>query len=86
MVGDTVISPQNSAGRDMVVEVLNSLVAELTGEPEESWENVTLERYLEALAAILESYENHYVNTGTSIPDDPWVIMSEALTGARYYE
>jgi hypothetical protein len=77
-------SEHGLAGRDVVLATLADMLGELRGLPD--WENVTLERYLEALTALLGSVENHYANTGQSTPDDPWRIIAEVLKGARYYE
>ena len=51
-----------------------------------AWENTELPHYLEALCLLLMSIENSYVNTDRPIPDDPWVVIADAIKGARYYE
>lgn len=51
-----------------------------------AWENTELPDYLEALCALLMSIENSYANTDRPIPDDPWVVIADAIKGARYYE
>lgn len=71
-------------GKSVVLKTLGELIAELSRDCD--WENDTLERYLEALAALLESIENSYKNSGREVPDDPWIVISDALKGARYYE
>jgi hypothetical protein len=83
-VVDMVSSGGSLAGRELVLDALRNLLEELEGSVE--WENDTLERYLEALHALLGSIENAYTNTGRAIPEYPWAIMAEALEGARYYE
>ncbi|WP_460627056.1 DUF7660 family protein [Intrasporangium mesophilum] len=50
------------------------------------WENTELPAYLEALCALLESIENSYANNGRPLPDDPWIVMADAIKGARFYE
>ena len=71
-------------GRDEVLDVLDSLLAELVDG--QAWENQTLERFLDAFSALLGSIENAYSNTGRPLPDSPWELVAEALRGARYYE
>jgi len=51
-----------------------------------TWENTELPDFLEALCSLLMSIENSYANTGRPIPDDPWVVIADAIKGARYYE
>jgi len=71
-------------GREAVLAVLEDLQRELdAGVP---WENEVLVRFLEAFHALLGSIENSYENSGVGVPDDPWVIVADALRGARNYE
>ena len=71
-------------GRDEVVQAIEDMRSEL--EQGAVWENDTLVRYLEALAAVLGSIEYAYSNDGRSLPESPWHILMEALRGARDYE
>ncbi|MBM0125347.1 DUF7660 family protein [Pimelobacter simplex] len=71
-------------GRDEVLAVLDALQAELASGPD--WENVTLDRFLDAFNALLGSIENAYINTGRPVPDSPWTLIAEALRGAPFYE
>ena len=71
-------------GRDEVLEILEALQSELANGPD--WENLTLERYLGAFTALLGSIESSYANTGRPLPDSPWLLVVEALKGARFYE
>ena len=71
-------------GIDQVVDILADLHREL--ETGAAWENDTLPRFLEGFAALLGSIENSYSNSGQPVPDDPWVIVGDALKGARHYE
>lgn len=77
--------PASWDGRDLVTAALRDLVADFENDSE-SWENTTLPDYLEALCALLMSIENSYANNGRESPTDPWVVIRDALTGARYYE
>lgn len=65
---------------------LEALQEDLKQNPE-GWENPTLDRYLEALAAWVTVYENCYRNAGKAAPAEPnWTFFAEALTAARLYE
>lgn len=51
------------------------------------WENATLERYLEAMAAWVHSMDNAYKNTGRTFPNQPsWKMVAEILYAAKIYE
>ena len=75
---------QSMPGRDHLVEIVEQLQAELEAGAE--WDNDTLVRFLGGFGALLGSIENAYVNTGRELPSDPWVLVGEALLGARHYE
>jgi len=77
-------TPAGWEQRTLVLEALEKLTRELRSGAE--WENDTLERFLEGLHALLGSIENSYLNEGDDIPADPWVVMADALLGARFYE
>ena len=52
-----------------------------------SWENDTLERYLDALAAWINGIEGYYKNRGEVMIDTPsWKLIGEILLAAKYYE
>ena len=87
LFGRRVVDPgatEAAGGRAYAISVLSELVAELSGECD--WENDTLVRYLDAFGALLGSIDNSYKNAGREVPSDPWVILADALRGARYYE
>lgn len=73
-------------GRDALVEIVRELQRELEAGSDERWENDTLERFLDAFGELLAVIEHSYVNTGREVPTDPWVLVGDALRGARYYE
>lgn len=65
---------------------VEALRADLLANPDD-WENVTLERFLEAMAAWVYSIENVYKNTGRELPCQPsWKTMAEVLYAAKMYE
>ncbi|HEX7660569.1 MAG TPA: hypothetical protein VF444_13930 [Pseudonocardiaceae bacterium] len=75
-----------SSGREVLVRTLEELAAEARSENGDSWENVTLSSFLEAMGAWLSVYEYSYINTGRPVPDDPWEIVAEAVRAATIYE
>lgn len=77
--------PTQLAGREVVLGQLGILLRELEADPD-SWENPTLNRYLEALGALLGYIENAYRNTGRPVPESAWQICADALAGAKYHE
>ncbi|WP_426527424.1 DUF7660 family protein [Bradyrhizobium sp. McL0615] len=53
----------------------------------ETWENDTLERFLEALCAWVEDMDGYYVNQGKPIPQQPdWKVLGDILMAATVYE
>jgi hypothetical protein len=74
----------SDSGKAVVLAALEELTVELTEGCD--WENDSLKSYLESLAALLGSIENHYGNVGQPVPNDPWVVIADAIRGARYYE
>ena len=65
--------------RQDVVASIHKLLANLEENPD-SWENPTLERYLEAMAAWLEAYGNKHN------PPPSWELMAQMLEAAKIYE
>jgi hypothetical protein len=72
--------------KETLIASLEELASVARTEHGDSWENVTLPGFLEAMAAWLHSYERAYTNTGRPIPDDPWEIMVAAVRAAAMYE
>ena len=53
----------------------------------DAWENPTLDRYLEALAACTEDMEGYYLNTKQDLPKNIiWKVFAEILIAAKMYE
>lgn len=53
----------------------------------DQWENATLERYLEALAAWIQASPNWYRNFDQPMPPDgDWKLFARALSAAVVYE
>ena len=72
-------------GRDELIAAIDELRAELAAGAD-GWENNSLDRYLEALGALLGSIENAYLNEGQAVPQNAWSVMAEVVRGARFYE
>ncbi len=51
-----------------------------------TWENDTLPRYLEALAAWLRACPGYYKNQGRGLPENPWEVILDAIEAAKIYE
>ena len=74
------------AGRERVLEVVDGLRRELADGSAESWENDTLERFLEAFGELLAVVERTDASFGRPGPLDPWDLVAETFRGARFYE
>lgn len=62
------------------------MVADLRSRPD-AWENASLDRYLEALAAWVEDMDGYYQNRGQAAPEQPnWKTLGEILLAATTYE
>ena len=80
------IEPRQVRSKAEFLEFLEALRASLRDSPEQ-WENPTLERYLEALAAWVDACEYSYRNRGEPVPSGiNWRFMAEALAAAQIYE
>jgi hypothetical protein len=69
-----------------VARIVEQMLSDLRAEPS-AWENPTLDRFLEALAASLDALPNLYTNRGEQLPAQPtWKTFAEALVMASGYE
>jgi hypothetical protein len=69
-----------------VVAIVEQMLADLKAHPDE-WENGTLERFLDALAASLDALPPLHANRGEDMPDQPtWKTIAEVLVMATGYE
>ena len=77
--------PVNS--RADFVKFLTLLHQDLLTNPQE-WENQTLERFLEAMAAYAQDIQGYYDNTGQPLNADEatWQNFANILRGASVYE
>jgi hypothetical protein len=79
--------PQEVRSRDQFSEFAASLSRDLHDNFDE-WENPTLERFLEAMAAYALDAPGSLKNSGSQIdPERPsWELFALILAGARVYE
>lgn len=72
--------------RDDFVEMVGLLIRDLENNPE-SWENVTLKDYLEAVASSTEDMDGYYINMNLPIPVNvDWKVFANILVTAKMYE
>ena len=70
---------------DLAVFVL-ALREDLLGN-QAAWENPTLERFLEALAAWCTDMPGYFLNRGVEQPEQPdWSLVARMLMAASVYE
>ncbi|MGH3712831.1 MAG: DUF7660 family protein [Micromonosporaceae bacterium] len=81
-----VTQPSKIRSHDDAAEIVDEMLSDLQAHPDE-WENPTLERFLEALAASLRALPALHDNRGTPVPDPPtWKLFTEVLVMASGYE
>lgn len=72
--------------REDFVGFAKALGKDLHDNPE-SWENATLERFLEAVGAWVEDMDGYYINQGKPVPLQPdWKVIGDILMAAKMYE
>jgi hypothetical protein len=72
--------------REDAIDVVRGMVEDLRTHPD-SWEDATLYRFLEALAASIEGIEHAYTNERRTLPEQPsWRQLAELLVMASAYE
>jgi hypothetical protein len=72
--------------RDDFVRFVAELRDDLLVQPED-WENGTLERFLEALAAWVHDMDAYYTDNGLKPPVKlNWQFMADMILAAKHYE
>lgn len=72
--------------REDLSHFVQNLLKNLKEDPE-SWENSSLDRFLEAMSAWVEDMEGYYQNRGESVPRQPdWKTFGQILLAAKCYE
>lgn len=62
------------------------LVRSLAADAGDEWENATLPRYLEALAAWVEDMDGFYHGQRRPVPEIAWQAVAEMMVAATLYE
>ena len=83
----TLAEHNNSIGsRDDFVAFVKAMSKDLRENPS-TWQNASLESFLEALGAWVEDMDGYYINQGRPVPTQPdWKIAADMLMAARTYE
>ena len=83
----TLAEHNNSIGsRDDFVALVKAMSKDLRENPS-TWENASLESFLEALGAWVEDMDGYYINQGKPVPTQPdWKVAADMLMAARTYE
>lgn len=69
-----------------VARIVERMLTDLRAHPHE-WENPTLERFLDALAASLDALQPLHLNRGEAVPSQPtWKLLADVLVNASGYE
>ena len=72
--------------REDFVAFAKALTKDLHDNPA-TWENASLERFLEALGAWVEDMDGYYTNQGKPVPQQPdWKVLADMLMAAKMYE
>lgn len=72
--------------REDLIAFIQALHADLRDDPD-SWENPTLDRFLEALGAWMEDMDGYYDYAGRPRPERPdWRTFGDMLMAAKLYE
>ncbi|WP_425412963.1 DUF7660 family protein [Micromonospora nigra] len=82
---------EDEAGRVVTRQDLVELVtrmASVSSSPEMlEWENNTLPRFLDGLAAWIAGMDGYFRNQGLEVPDQPsWRLVGDMLVAATLYE
>ncbi len=72
--------------RQDLAEFVRLLRADLQTDPS-SWENGSLDRFLDAAASWIEDMHGWYKNQGLEFSEDqPWRLIAQILIAAKHYE
>jgi hypothetical protein len=80
------LESEDANTREDLAVFIRGLRADLATHADE-WENPDLDRYLGALAAVIEDLEGRFMNSGETMPTEPsWQLVAELLDAATLYE
>lgn len=76
----------NISSKEDFTKFLGSLLEDLQSN-RSSWENNTLDEYLDGIKSWTEDMNGYYVNTDKPIPENVnWRVFAEILAAATMYE
>ena len=77
---------ENVKSREDLIKFIDHLRSDLQANKGE-WENISLEDYLEAMAAWINDMEGFYLNTNQPVPKQPsWKTFADILYASSMYE
>jgi hypothetical protein len=69
-----------------LVAFVRAMLDGLVTQPD-GWENLTLDRFLEALSRWTEDMDGWFLNRGEPVPDEPsWWLVAQMRMAATPYE
>jgi hypothetical protein len=75
------------ASREDLPRVIAQMRADLAGSGWREWENPTLDRFLEAIEAVLDGLPGRLASQGMTEPAQPdWALIARILVAATGYE
>ena len=76
-----------AASRQDAQRVIAQMRADLAGRGSQEWENPALDRFLEALEAVLDGLPGRLARQGKAEPAQPgWALLADILVAATGYE
>ena len=74
------------ASKEDLADFIDALKENFVANPSE-WENVTVDRFLDAMSAWVRSMDNYYKNAGKAPVTSPsWSDFADILAAAKIYE
>lgn len=68
------------------IRFMAALIEDLKNDPD-TWENRSLEGYLEAMQSWIEDMDGYYANNKQSVPDNiSWKVFADMFIAAKMYE
>lgn len=78
--------PEKIKNKDDFINFVRELSKDFKNNSE-SWENKSVDEFLESLAAWVEDMDGYYLNKEEAEPSDvDWTVFAVILTGAKIYE
>ena len=72
--------------KESFIEFLNLLIVDLK-QNSDTWENKTLDRYLEAMSSWIEDMNGYYQNRNEPVPSNiSWKVYADILMASKIYE